>query len=160
MERTLTKRLIRKIQASLVHGIGASHYRTLETILCLPQKIRSYPLPDGYYLTIKSWLSNVETEKCSIQLLGHQPAKNFVRKLPISINESVHSSFLKEECKKGQDIFAYEISEARVWGAQGTVISNDNRIIVELSPEFRESPEQFNIFQQSYLETPEYKIYK
>ena len=147
---------MRKVQASLIHRIGVTRYQILENMLCLPQQVRSYPLPSSYYTTVKDWLTISNGQECGTHLLGCQSAKNFIRKLPNSINDSIHSSFLKEERRKGQDIFAYEIPEARIWGSQGTVITGDNHILVELSPEFRESPEQFNVFQQSYLETPEY----
>jgi capsular polysaccharide biosynthesis protein len=108
--------------------------------------------PQVYYQNVNKAIANEKALKT--KQIGFQSASFFERKLPISIDPNIHESFLKEEFRAGQDIFAYEIADARVWGAQGTVITPDNKVIIEFSKEFRSRPEEFSIFQQPFLPRP------
>jgi len=110
-----------------------------------------YRIPQGYYQTINEATINEKTLK--IKQIGFKAASAFERKLPFS-NDDIHPAFIQEQKREGQAIFAYAIPHARVWGAQGTVITPDNKIIVELSKEFRSRPEEFSIFQQPFLPRP------
>ena len=72
--------------------------------------------PSDYYLQLTFFIETAQSTK--ITNLGFQVAKPFNRILPISIDPNIHESFLKEEVRSGQDIFAYEIADARVWGSR------------------------------------------
>ena len=114
----------------------------------------SFPIPDGYFISCQSFIE--AHPSVTIQILGIDKAKSFQRKLPRGLDSVVHDSFLKEEKRSGQDIFACSIEKPRIWGSQGTVITPNNKVLIELSKEFRSKPEDFSIFQQTCLRKPRY----
>lgn len=129
-------------------------YKSLLRLSSLVSRLYSLSIPQSYYSTVQQWL--LDSQYSQAVKLGFEKADSFHRKLPKSLTQDIHSSFLKEENRLGQAIFAYKLSDIRVWSEQGTVITPDNKIIVELSPEFRDSPQEFNIFQQSNLKRPKF----
>jgi hypothetical protein len=152
IQSDLIKRLIGKMRSLLILAVGLPNVQNLEQLLDLPEHLKTHKPPIGHYRGFVDWFTTEEGQKSGAKCLGYQPASDFHRQLPFSLTHSVHSAFLQEEHRQGQSIFAYEVPNARIWGGQGSIITNDNRIIVEISPEFCSQPEEFSIFQQPYLD--------
>ena len=73
---------------------------------------------------------------------------------PIHLEDELHPEFLRESKRMSPATFVAEIPGGRVWGDAGSIVSEDNTLLRELSPEFRKDWRDFAIIKQTYLGRP------
>lgn len=110
------------------------------------------PPPAGYYVTLDDWLTQ-GSSKPSYKRTPSFPEETLLRTPPKGLESSLPQRFEVELQKKSPALSVTEIPQGRVWGIQGTVLSPDNAVLLELSRDFRPPPE-YAVFQHPWLRAP------
>lgn len=77
------------------------------------------------------------------------------RSLPKGFESKIHWKFREEENHDSPDIFIAQLKNARVWGRNGAVITNDNCLLSDVSREFGgKSARDHSIFERLQLSVP------
>jgi capsular polysaccharide biosynthesis protein len=103
----------------------------------------------GYYHTVEEWLA-VCGQKDRFPVRKSFPAETLIRMPPRGIEMELPERFQIELRKESPELFVVEIPNGRVWGIQGTVLTPEREVIVEMARDFRPIPD-YPIFQHPWL---------
>jgi len=90
--------------------------------------------PDGYAVTTADWFATASPDavRTSAYRTVHQ-AELVCRKLPRTVDGSIHRNFLNRRRCVAPATFAARLSNARTWGPEGAIITSDNVLLGDLS---------------------------
>lgn len=120
------------------------------------QQILSY-FPEGHYLLTRDWVELVESGHGTQKLyLECYPEHVIYRQEPKSLEKDIHWKFRIEIEHKSPAAFVAFLPGGRIWGANGVVISPDNKLLADVSIEFNKKPEQHSIFLEKNMHLPDF----
>ncbi len=104
--------------------------------------------PIGGVVSAQEWVQSRQTG-C---IHPSYPPYHYVRTPPFGLDPVLHKSFQMElQRLEAPGTFVLELHGGRIWGSQGSVLTPDDCLIAELSPEFRKRVEDYGVFQQNKL---------
>ncbi len=103
--------------------------------------------PNGYYETTTEWARETNAPYELIY-----PASDDIRHLPQSIDGPLHWKHANEIKRMPPPGFVTVISDGRIWGMNGTVVTPDNKVLWDLSIEYRRDPLSLPIFHEPITE--------
>jgi hypothetical protein len=130
--------------------------------------IRFFPIiakysgtPQGYYASSeKYWKLCSDNNLSGVSYTPFLPSSITQRKPPKSIHEKTHYKFDEEYLRINPETFVISIVDGRVFGKAGTIITNDNKLLLDVSLQFgvgncEEKVKSHYIF--NYLKFPEFQ---
>ena len=114
------------------------------------------PAPTDCWPTIQDWRDSIQQTDCTPRIDVHDAysAERLFRSPPIHLDDELDGKFVCELRKQSPATFVLEYLGGRCWGTAGTIISPDNRVLSDMSHEFRERVEDYKIFKQPSLRQP------
>ncbi|WP_157256135.1 glycosyltransferase family 61 protein [Bacillus timonensis] len=110
-------------------------------------KEQEFPIPDGTYLSLKDWYkTNYEFD---------MPLKVIEVKVPLP-NVLVFEPNPRKKPMWSDELYIGEIPNGRVYGEQGIVISQDNKLLWDVSFEWFKEPNEHSVFKLDFLPEPSY----
>jgi hypothetical protein len=103
----------------------------------------------GYFHTVDDWLKFCGQDKRYV-VKPSFPAETLLRTPPRGTEKVLPERFQIELRKESPALSVTEIPDGRVWGIQGTVLTPEREVLVELARDFR-SVEDYPIFQHPWL---------
>jgi capsular polysaccharide biosynthesis protein len=103
----------------------------------------------GYFHTVDDWLKFSGQENQYV-VKPSFPAETLLRRPPRGIEKVLPERFQIELRKESPALSVTEIPDGRVWGIQGTVLTPEREVLVELARDFR-SVKDYPIFQHPWL---------
>ena len=152
--------MLKKLAHSIYH-IMYRVYAGLKYLLCL--FLQALPIssiiigpPKGYHLTAKDYCDQHQNQG-SVSYTPCHPTTDILRRLPGTIHEKVHWKFLKSLKHTAPGTFCLTIPNGRVLGHSGTVITDDDKMLFDVSYQFgigrnQEQVSKHQVFQ--YLKLP------
>jgi len=107
------------------------------------------PPSPGYYHTVEEWLATCG-QKDQFPVRKSFAAETLIRKPPLGIETELPERFQIELRKESPELFVVEIPGGRVWGIQGTVLTPEREVLVEMARDFRPIPD-YPIFEHTWL---------
>ncbi|MBO0348031.1 glycosyltransferase family 61 protein [Phormidium pseudopriestleyi FRX01] len=113
--------------------------------------------PKGFYVSTWDWVikSEKNLDKIPERYQEIYPKSWVYRSEPKTVDDTIHWKFPQQYQREAPDAFVVVIKEGRVWGEGGTVITPDDRVLVDISKEIGRSNENHSIFSQWKLPSVE-----
>lgn len=115
-------------------------------------------LPTRYYAMTKDWasLDRLQEGEQGIFYNEYYPEHILIRRLPGTLEPSLHWKFKIEMEHKCPAAFVAVLPGGRLWGRNGVVISPDNRLLADVSIEFNKEAKDHSIFKEKSIRFPDF----
>lgn len=102
----------------------------------MPTSSRNLGVPKGFYETTENYFNLHKGEKVNLRFERLQPAHIIQRVLPKTDSPHIHWKFDKSLQYESPETFSIIIPDGRVVGKSGTVISHDDKMLLDVSMKF------------------------
>jgi hypothetical protein len=103
--------------------------------------------PNGYYEFASEWVAETNARYDVIY-----PGLDDIKHLPYRMDGALHWKHANEINRQPPTGFVTVIPNGRVWGNNGTIVTPHNKVLWELSIEYRKDPESLPIFHEDISE--------
>jgi len=123
----------------------------------LIQPLRHLPIsseiighPKGFYKSTLDWIVQSESDETPIKgsYIKIYPSHQISRTDPGRLEKNVHWKFQREYQHESPESFVAIVPQGRVWGDRGAIITPDDQLLEDLSPEFGNPISEHSIFLQ------------
>ncbi|MCX7396115.1 MAG: glycosyltransferase 61 family protein [Planctomycetales bacterium] len=124
----------------------------------MKDRLTACPSPSGYWSTFEAWQNSPTAPGNDSRVKFHtaHPAEILIRQPPVYLESELHPKFVCELRKESPPTFVVEYLDGRCWGRAGTIVGPDNHVLADMSHEFRDRIEDYEIFQQPYIVRPQH----
>lgn len=120
--------------------------------------MEQFNLPTDYYSHTKDWFQNLERRlrRGKGWYRVYVPEHVMSRRKPGTPETTTHWKFMGDLKHKCPEAFVAVLPNGRIWGQNGVVISPDNKLVSDVSIEFKEDPAEHSLFRRQKTRPPEY----